>query len=172
MRIKNGCIAACINSQSFSSSQRGFTLIELISFIVIISVGLVGLLSTFNQTTLTSVDPLIKVRALELAQSQLEEIIALKYDENTPVGGIPACSAATTPCLGISSSDTTPFNDVDDYDGYTDPSPPYDNYSVDVDVAFAGADLGLAVADAKLITVSVTLPQGSTISLSSYKVNF
>ncbi len=157
------------------SAQRGFTLIELIAFMIIISVGVIGLLSTFNQTVSKSVDPIIKVRALELAQAQLDEVMARKFDTSTPTGGIPACSAATTPCDGFNAADQGNFDDVDDYQGFSaTPPSSYLNYSVDVSVSYAGNDLPGLVDNqaAKLVTVTVTMPDGSTIRMSRYKVNF
>lgn len=54
--------------------QRGISLIELIMFIVIIGVSLVGILLVMNQVTANSADPLIRKQALAIAESMLEEI--------------------------------------------------------------------------------------------------
>jgi MSHA pilin protein MshD len=56
------------------AKQRGISLIELIMFIVIISVALVGILLVMNQVTRSSSDPLIRKQALAIAESMLEEI--------------------------------------------------------------------------------------------------
>jgi len=70
--------------------REGFTLIELLVFIVVISLSLGALVVVMNQALVRSVDPIVQVRLLELAQSQLDEVQSRKYDENTPTGGLPA----------------------------------------------------------------------------------
>ncbi len=54
--------------------QKGISLIELIMFIVIVSVGIAGILSVMNVTTKASADPLLRKQALAIAESLLEEI--------------------------------------------------------------------------------------------------
>ena len=54
--------------------QRGVSLVELIMFIVIISVALAGILGVMNIATRNSADPLIHKQALAIAESLLEEV--------------------------------------------------------------------------------------------------
>ncbi len=148
---------------------QGVTLIETMVFIVVISIALVALVKVFNYSLVSSVDPIVKVRALELAQAQLDEVLARKFDENTPTGGVPACDSPTgTACLGIVPD--ADFDDVGDFDGFSDSS--YSGYNINVSVSQAGADLGLAANQARLIVVNVSMPGGDSLSLSSYRVNF
>lgn len=158
---------------------RGFTLIELVVFIAVVAIALSTLLLAFNRSVTTSVDPLIKVRLLELCQSQLDEVIARKYDENTPTGGIPACGSAedgAINCAGIgldsgeSLADRNTLDDVDDFNGYS--ATPYSGYNVAISVALAGSELGLTNDQAKRVTVTATAPGGDSITLSTYRVNF
>lgn len=135
--------------------QRGVSLIELIVFIVVVSIALLALVGVYRQATIGNVDPIVRVRALEAAQSKLDVILALKYAENTPTGGIPACTVC----------DDTPdanMNDVDDYRGWSDTPYPGFNRSVTVTTA----------SNIKLITVSVTTPSGETILLAAERANF
>lgn len=67
--------------------QKGFTLIETVVFIVVVSVALAGIASLFRTNIQNSVTPLIRERALALAQAYMDEILAKRWDENTPVGG-------------------------------------------------------------------------------------
>ncbi|MEJ2444550.1 MAG: prepilin-type N-terminal cleavage/methylation domain-containing protein [Exilibacterium sp.] len=156
--------------------QGGVTLIELVVFIVVVSVALVALLSVVNYSLSNSIDPLVRVRLLELAQSQLDEVLARKYDENTPTGGVPACGTANGPaCAGIGLdgediSDAGSLDDVDDFNGYSDT--PYAGYSRSVEVVAAGGDWGVAAAQAKRITVTVVSPGGESLQLSVYRANF
>lgn len=166
--------------------QPGFTLIELIVFIVVIGVALSGVLLAVNQATSHSADPMIQIRAAELGQAYLDEILPKKYDANTGNDGqSPPCdSSAGRPCstaLGVEAGETrATYDDVDDYqslneapaDAEGNPRPGYAGYRVVVGVAYAGTDLGLANAAAKRITVTITTPQGETFPFSAYRSNF
>ena len=59
--------------------QRGISLVELIMFIVIISVALTGILLVMNQTTAHSADPMIRKQALAIAESILEEVELMPF---------------------------------------------------------------------------------------------
>lgn len=152
-------------------AQRGVSLIELIVFIVVVSVALVGLLSVFNQAVINSVDPMVRVTGIELAQAKLDEVLARKFDANTPTGGVPACGSAepgAVACAGISPN--AAYDDVGDFDGQVDS--PLAGYTLTTQVTNAGGELGLPAQQARRVTVQVALPNGETLQMSSYKVNF
>ncbi len=154
-----------------SSAQRGVTLIELIVFIVIISSSLATFLAVFGQMVSRSVDPVVQMRAQACAQAKVEQIMARKFDENTPTGGLPACGSAeanAVACAGITAD--SDFDDVGDFNNQTDTA--NSDCSISVTVVNAGTDLGLPANQARLITVNVTSPGGGSATLSSYKVNF
>ena len=152
-------------------TQQGVTLIETIVFIVVISIALVALVRVYAQSVSNSVDPVVRIRALELGQAQLDEILARKFDESTPTGGIPACNssvAGAPACSGLVTD--TDFDDVADYDGASFGSSPY---VISVTVAEAGTEIGLASDNmAKRVTIEVTMPGGDSIFLAAYKANF
>ncbi len=159
--------------------QSGVTLLETIVFIVVVSIALAAVVRVYTQVSTVDVDgsirsrnlvdPALKTRALELAQAKLDEILSRKFDENTPTGGVPHCnSTGGTACAGIAVD--SDFDDVGDYNGTTDTTHP--NHSITVSVVEAGAELGLSAEHARRITVTVTVPSGSPIQLSAYKVNF
>lgn len=148
-------------------ANRGVTLVELIIFIVIISIALVVLLNVFAFQVTNSVDPVARVQALERGQAVLDEILSRKFADNTPTGGVPACSA----CAPIGTATEGSDNDVGDYHNTTDATDPL--YPVDIFVTEAGADLpGVANDQARLITVVISIPNGETLTLNAYKVNF
>ncbi len=113
--------------------QKGISLIELVIFIVIISIALAGITLIYINTTRYSADPMIRIRSIELAQSTLEEILLKTYDHSTPAGGgcvqfpsgssrcpvaaNPVATSQTTATLGAEegAASRTVFNDVDDY---------------------------------------------------------
>ena len=141
-------------------AQSGVSLIELIVFLVVIAVASTALFASYTYSALHNADPIIEVRALELAQAKLDEILALKYDESTPTGGIPACGATGgTACTNTTDAN---MNDVDDFNGFSDS--PYTNYTRSVTVSTNN--------NQKLITVSVAAPKGMVVKLAAIKANF
>lgn len=86
--------------------SRGLTLIELILFIVIVGAALAGVLSVFVQTTRHSADPLVRKQAMAVAESLLEEIMAVHY----------TCPAT---CSTVTETNRTQTHAVADYDGFT-----------------------------------------------------
>lgn len=140
--------------------QQGVSLIELIVFILVVGIASSALFATYNYSLMHNTDPLIQVRSLELAQAKMDEVLALKYDANTPTGGIPACDTALwVACNNIPDAD---MNDVDDFNGVSDT--PYVGYTRTVTVTTA--------SHLKLINVTVSAPKNFSVTLAVYKANF
>lgn len=119
------------------------TLIELIMFIVIVSVGVAGILVVLNTAVRGSADPLIRKQMLSIAESLLEEVELQPFsfcdptDDNVAtatspvVGAGPGFCASSVENLGPEPGEsrfslTAPFNNVNDYyqsGGYSLPSP-------------------------------------------------
>lgn len=151
------------------SNTAGFTLVELLFFLVVVAIGLGGVLKVFNDAVLNSVDPVLRVKAVEKSQALMDEILSRKFDENTPTGGYPACgSAGGIACAGIAAD--SGYDDVGDYHGYTDTSDT--GVSVGVAVINAGAELGVVNTDARRITITTVMSDGSRVVLSAYKLNY
>ena len=165
-------------------SQGGVTLIELIITIVIIGIALSALVSALTTGISRSAQPMLEGKALELSQAYLDEIQAMRFDDQSPVGGTPVL-AADSPCTVSNEGQArAAFDDVDDYNGVND-SPPvlietsidmistYVNYRVTILVECAGIELGLAANDlAKKINLTVVLPSGESRDVAIYKGNF
>lgn len=177
-----------------SRRQRGMTLIELIVFIVIVSVALAGILTVLNLTARGSADPMIRKQALAVAESVLEEVMLHPFtwcdpnDANAAtatsaaVGVGPAFCATTVEVIGPEAGETrggavTPFDNVNDYHGATistsltgGASAPYT-----ATVAVAAAALGDIAAgggDALLVTVNVAAPGGESVQLQGYRTRY
>jgi MSHA pilin protein MshD len=146
--------------------QRGFTLIELIIFIVVVSVGLVGILQVMNTVVKSSADPMVRKQAMALAESVLEEIMLKNYNDPD---GLPNV---------VEPSGRTEWDNVDDYDNINETisltgpvfiglPPGVYGYAVNVDVA--GATLGTAnPVTARSVTVRVS--RGSeSVTLVGYR---
>lgn len=159
-----------------NSRQRGFTLIELIIFIVVVSAGLAGILSVINTVVKSSADPMIRKQTIAIAESLLEEILLKDYanpsggdtgtvrklfdDVDQYAGyGTPACTAG---CPG--PSPTPAGCGVVDLEGTSVPS--LCAYTISPSVSVGTTTLGTLTV--KQINVSVTGPQG-TISLTGYR---
>ena len=89
----------------FPPKQGGLTLIELVMFIVIVSVGIVGILSVMNLTTQHSADPMIRKQAVAIAESLLEEIQLQPFTYCDPEDA--TASTASGPVLGVGGCTTT-----------------------------------------------------------------
>jgi MSHA pilin protein MshD len=109
--------------------QRGFTLIELVIFIIVVGVGLAGVLSVFNLTVFRSADPMVRKQMLSIAEALLEEVEMQPFSYCDPTDASVTTAASTADCapstvetLGVEagetrSSSTNPFNNVSDYSG-------------------------------------------------------
>ncbi|TXT24529.1 MAG: hypothetical protein FD134_1480 [Gallionellaceae bacterium] len=125
--------------------QRGVSLIELIMFIVIISVALAGVLLVMNRVTASSADPLVRKQALAIAESLLEEVELMPFTFCDPddlnaasavsaadctggAGGVNdqnkggAALTSPTPAAEARGHATAPFDNVADYGNYSMPT--------------------------------------------------
>jgi len=138
--------------------QRGFTLIELIIFIVVVGVGLAGILSVMNTVVKSSADPMVRKQAIALADSVMEEVLQKAYSDPDGVQG------------NESTRDT--MDDVDDFNGKTQTlfalPASLSGYAIAIAVAADNATLGIA---AKKVTVTVS--RGSeSVTLTGYRCNY
>ena len=96
---------------SLFTSKDGFTLIEIIMIIVVVSIAIPTLLIMVGQEAKFGVDAEIRVTATNVAQALLEEIKTKQWDQNSP---IPPGTASTT--LGPDGEATrTAYTDIDDF---------------------------------------------------------
>lgn len=147
----------------WTKRQRGVTLVELIVFIVIVSVGLAGVLSALNVSVRGSADPLRPKQALAIAEGLLDEIMLKNYidPDGTNVG-----------------ETRSAYDNIDDFatanvsadllgNSYTDAG--YTPSVTITDITNLGPS-GNQVS-AKQITVSVSYAGGS-VSLTGYRTSY
>ncbi|KXS36590.1 MAG: Pilin protein [Idiomarina sp. T82-3] len=170
--------------------QRGFTLIEIIAGIVV--VGIITLVVTTGMGPLfkQSVNPWQQVRAAELGQSLINEILSRRFDENgsSAVGearcgetGGPSCTTIPSDCSNTSYREEASrenFDDVDDYHCLelsgnqvadtlaNDLTDDYRQFRLQVRVAVEQPDR------LKRIEVTVITPQGQNIDFSAFRGNW
>ena len=155
--------------------QSGLSLIELIMFIIIVSIGLAGILLVMNVTVKSSADPMLRKQAVAMAEAILDEVLAKEY---------------ANPALGFVETDFNfcagrpQYDDVGDYNCFDGtpasaiilgsstlgaaPILALIGYSATVAVA---APAPVASAPMRQVTVTVT-GGGETIQIIGYRANY
>ena len=101
--------------------QQGVTLVELIMFMVIISVALAGILQIMRFTTANSADPLRRKQALMIAEALLEEVRQAGFTFCDPSADNADTAASTSECSvkedwgNEAAGALRPYDNVNDY---------------------------------------------------------
>lgn len=137
--------------------NRGFTLIEVIIFIVVVGAGLAGILAVSTTTVKDSAEPMVRKQAMALADSVLEELLQKEFLD--PDGTSGETTRAT-------------MDDVADYNGkdktlFTDWPATLSSYTVSIGVT----DTTLGVVPAKRVVVTVT-GGTNTIVMTGYRTQY
>ncbi|MDH5594067.1 MAG: prepilin-type N-terminal cleavage/methylation domain-containing protein [Gammaproteobacteria bacterium] len=159
--------------------NKGFSLVELVISIVIISVALTGVLMIMNRTAVSSADPMIRTQVTAIAQSYLEEIMLRNYSD--PDGSEVGENRST-------------YDDVDDYhnlanngcltataacpmgscacDQNGNPIEQLKNYAVQVTVIVDNMNFSVPTSvPARRIDITVSHSSGISTSLTSYRAD-
>ena len=146
--------------------QRGFTLIELIVAITIVSIVATTLLGVLAAVSSRSADAMLQQQASAIAQAYLDEILQRwVVDPN-----------GTPPNTGRGSWDL-----VDQYDGLVDVGAKdqlgnaivaLSAYTVSVSVVQSAALPGIDGAAARRIDVTVTRAPNVSVAVSGYRTNY
>ena len=174
--------------------QHGISLVELIMFIVIVSVALAGILLVMNVTTRSSADPLIHKQALAIAESLLEEIELMPFTYCDPDDPAAATANSTADCtapvggeaMGPEAGETrysaaTPFDNVNDYNNFH-MTPAGGIQDITNITVLTGYDAlvtmtqpglsGIAAAETLLINVTVTGPDNVPVTLEGLRTRY
>lgn len=101
--------------------QAGLTMIELIVFIVVISVAVAGVLATLTSLGAKSGDPLERKQAILRAEALMEEVALAKFtychpnDANAETAADAAGCASMPEDFGPQSLEARPYFNVNDY---------------------------------------------------------
>src|SRR5205814_7128416 len=100
-----------------------------VAFVALLAVGLAGVLIAFRAAAVDSADPVIRKQALAIAESMLEEVQQMPFTYCDPDDAAVTTADGPTDCavpqdFGPTGgetrySTTTPFDNVQDYAGYT-----------------------------------------------------
>lgn len=159
----------CLNNPQ---KENGFTLIEVLITIVVISIAATAIMGVYISTVSTSADPLIQQQAVSIAQAYMEEIQGQHFAD--PV-------VAETGGAEVGETRAN-YNDVQDY---ADPSVDgvitdqnnvaiagLAGYSIAVDVSAASLDsITQLSGNAMRIDITVMHAAIDPIRLSGFRVN-
>ncbi|WP_019677303.1 type IV pilus modification PilV family protein [Arsukibacterium perlucidum] len=167
-------------------SQQGFSLIELIAGIVVLAIALSLVTAVLGPLYIKSTDPWHQVRATELGQSMLNDIMSRSFDQQSPrSGSMLRCGESSAPACTVQNADGSwpadpgesaadnrlRFNDVDDFDNFTvngslltnilaeDLADVYRSYQLTVSVSYAAAGEvgGISLASDQVKVITVTV---------------
>lgn len=134
------------------ADDRGFSLLELIITIIVVSIGVLGLIAALSFTTGRSINAEMMTTATVLAQERMEQLIAEKR-----------ANGYSAPSLDIGTTTDPPL------------AAPYADYTRTVEICHVDVNLGSPDCTApsvetgyKRITVTVTntrLPAASTVQV-------
>ena len=184
------------------ANQTGFSLIELVVAIVILSIGVMSFLTLIINVSQNSVDPQIRVQGNAIARAYLEEVMLTRFcepnfnpdaDASTSCSAecsVSACSTASpNACGGINAIggaevSRAVFDDVCDYNGLNDvgvqdqngnPIGTLSDYTVNVTITDTGNMLnGLNANAGQVVRIDINVSHvtGTTTSLTGFKTNY
>jgi len=148
----------------------GFTLIEIITTIVILAVAATAIMSVFTNTVRSSANPVIQQQAVSIAEAYMEEILLKSFDDPDGIDG---------------ETNRNVFDDVNDYHNLSDngardqnsvttptPTPPIsglENYTVTVAVSAASLN---STVPALLVVVTVDHDVLDPVVLRGYRTDY
>jgi MSHA pilin protein MshD len=141
--------------------HAGFTLLEIITTVVVIAIAATALMSVLSSTVATSADPVLQHQATAIAEAYMEEILLKDF--------------------AIGPGNTRPtFDDVRDYNSLPDTEVrdqfgvaigALSDYDITVSVAADGLN-GIAAIDSLRIDITVSHASIDPVLLSGYRTNY
>ncbi len=151
-----------------TTGGRGFTLVELVVSIAIISIAVTAVIGILSDVSVRSGEALLQGEAVEIASAYLNEVLGRSFldPDANPV----------EPSRDL-------FDDVNDYSGLVDvgardqqntPIPGLNQFTVKVQVVApaAGALGAVLVPNMRRVDVTVTHPTGTLVRLSGYRTQY
>jgi MSHA pilin protein MshD len=186
-----------ITNLKVKPEQKGFTLIEIIVGIIVLAVTYAVLTSLIYPMASQSAAQVHQIRAAELGQSMINEILGKAFDENSDMSGgfvrcgeVSAANCTLSANLGADGSEQREdYNDVDDYNSIDFGEEIVNSQGASLSTIYTGFTMSVTVINdsdysgefqvgvddnktAKLITITVRSPQSDDYVFSVYKANF
>jgi MSHA pilin protein MshD len=176
----------CSKFKARHGKRGGFTIVELILFIVVVSIALVGVLLVMNITTSHSSDPQIRKQALSIAEALMEEVSLARFTYCDPADPNAETAASTADChtapegMGPEPGNTRPFDNVNDYvttDGSLPifrgggSNPALDNYTAQIAITQQALN-GIPATDSLHIRISVLYAGTVMVVLDGYRTRY
>jgi len=161
-------------------AQRGTSLVEVIIFVVIVSIAVVSVVSALSLAVRQSGDPLVQRQTLAIAESLIQEIDSQPYaqkDPYNPTGPDDAIGAETGETRAGSP---LPFDNPNDYSGYSETGivapdgtavAGLGTYSASV-VATQQSMGNVPASDGLLVVVTATGPDGQPVTLTTFRARY
>jgi len=173
-------------------TSGGFTLVELVVGIVVLAIAMVGMNTMLISQSKDALEPVYRLRASQLGQSIMQDILARAYDQNSDhnggyyrcdeiwqtTGTLMGCTATTNYGPDTGETNLSDYNDVDDFFTITKESPTepvfvaastyvpnYNNYFVKIAVRADSTTM-------KRIDVTIKTPSDEEILFSALKGNY
>jgi len=154
------------------STRAGFSLIEIVIAMVVLSVALTGTLSVMERTLRASADPMLMHQAIVIAETYLEEVSLQPYID-------PDLDQVTGAVCPAAEASRALYDNVCDYNGLSNSGARdqtdsaitgLEAYTIDVTVATSATLNTLSGSNAVLrIDVRVQHSTGVDISISGYR---
>ncbi|MCP5043498.1 MAG: prepilin-type N-terminal cleavage/methylation domain-containing protein [bacterium] len=154
------------------SLEGGFSLIEMVIALTVLSVALTGSMMVMQRTLRASADPMLSHQAIVIAETYLEEILLQSYID-------PDLDPATGAVCPAAEGGRALYDNICDYSGLSDSGAHDQNdtaitglgdYTIDVTVDTT-ATLNTLSGSSKVlrVDVQVTHPAAVDITLSGYR---
>jgi MSHA pilin protein MshD len=158
----------------------GTTLVEVIIFILIISIAVTGVVNALAVAVRSSSDPLVARQTLSVAASLIQEIDSVAYAQKDPYDPSGPDDAIGPEAGETRAGSPLPFDNPNDYDGYTETGivapdgtsvAGLGTYSAGVSAAQQAMG-NIPSSDGLLVVVTATGPDGQSIALTTFRARY
>jgi MSHA pilin protein MshD len=169
--------------------MNGFTIVELVLFIVIVSIAVFGVLSVMNISTSHSADPQVRKQALSIAEALMEEVSLAKFTWCDPADPDAESAQSATDChtapeiVGPEAGNVPPYDNVNDYvNSYgvekqlpildvNGGNPGLTSYQAFITISQETLDSSIPTSDSLRIRIRVAYP-GGDVALDGYRTRY
>jgi MSHA pilin protein MshD len=160
--------------------QLGTTLVEVIIFILIVSIAVTSVVNALSVAVRESADPLVQRQTLAIAESLIQEIDSQPYAQKDPYNPTGPDDAIGPESGESRSGSTLPFDNPNDYSGYSETGivapdgtaiSGLGDYSASV-TASQQAVGNVPASDGLLVVVTATGPDGQPVTLTTFRARY